>query len=79
MINFVKRRRLYYLFSAIIIVAGLVAMFLSTRTYPDRSIVRLSVDFLGGSISKWTSRRLKGRRPRTLMAWSLTKVLKLPA
>ncbi len=74
MINFVKRRRLYYLISAIVIGAGLVAMFLSTRTYPDRSIVRLSVDFLGGSIFEVHFDPVEGQTAQEVDGLELTGV-----
>lgn len=74
MINFVKRRRLYYLISAIVIGAGLVAMFLSTRTYPDRSIVRLSVDFLGGSIFEVHFDPVEGQTAQEVDGLELTRV-----
>jgi preprotein translocase SecF subunit len=50
MINFVKHRRLYFLFSGLIILAGIVAMVISTQTYKERSIIRLSIDFVSGTI-----------------------------
>lgn len=50
MINFVKYRKFYFAFSTLLIIAGIAAMVISTRTYPEKSIVRLSVDFVGGSI-----------------------------
>lgn len=47
MINFVKRRNLYYLFSGAIIILGIISMVISTQR--NKSIVLLSVDFVGGS------------------------------
>ena len=45
--NFVQRRRWYFLFSGLLIVAGIVAMVYSVVTYG--SPVLLSIDFRGGS------------------------------
>jgi preprotein translocase SecF subunit len=50
MFDFVKYRRYYFLFSAFLIIAGVIAMIISVSTYPERSPVRLSVDFVGGSL-----------------------------
>ncbi|GAB4544485.1 MAG: protein translocase subunit SecF [Anaerolineae bacterium] len=50
MLNFVKYRRRYYLLSLIVIAAGIVAMVISTQTYRERSIIRLSIDFVGGAV-----------------------------
>src|SRR5215467_14050318 len=50
MFNIVQRRRWFFLFSGIIIVAGLIAMGISISTYPEHSPVRLSIDFIGGSL-----------------------------
>lgn len=46
----VERRKYYYLFSGLIIVAGLIAMGISVATYSNHSILRLSIDFTGGSL-----------------------------
>jgi preprotein translocase SecF subunit len=48
--NFVQRRRWFYIFSGIIILAGLIAMGISISQYPERSPVRLGIDFTGGSL-----------------------------
>lgn len=48
LVNFVQRRRLYYLISASVIVPGIVAMIYSTIVFG--SPVRLSIDFKGGSL-----------------------------
>jgi preprotein translocase SecF subunit len=46
--NFIQRRNIYYLISAVIIIPGVVAMIYSTITFG--SPVRLSIDFKGGSL-----------------------------
>jgi preprotein translocase SecF subunit len=46
--NFVQNRRWYFLFSACVIIPGIVAMIYSTITFG--SPVRLSIDFKGGSL-----------------------------
>ncbi|HQA68448.1 MAG TPA: protein translocase subunit SecF, partial [Aggregatilineales bacterium] len=46
--NFVQRRRIYYLISAVVITLGIIAMIYSTIRYG--SPVRLSIDFRGGSL-----------------------------
>jgi preprotein translocase SecF subunit len=46
----VERRKYYFLFSGLIILAGIIAMGISVATYPEHSIVRLSIDFTGGSL-----------------------------
>ena len=48
MFNFAERRKLYYLFSAMVIIPGLIAMVYSTFEY--NSPVRLSIDFTGGTL-----------------------------
>ncbi len=48
MFKFAQRRRLYFLFSAMIIIPGLFAMAYSTLEY--NSPVRLSIDFTGGTL-----------------------------
>ena len=50
MFNIVQRRKWFFLFSGFLIVAGLIAMGISLSTYPEHSPVRLSIDFLGGSL-----------------------------
>jgi preprotein translocase SecF subunit len=49
MFSFVQKRNWYYLFSATVIVPGIIAMIYSTITFG--SPVRLSIDFQGGSLS----------------------------
>jgi preprotein translocase SecF subunit len=50
MFNFVQRRKLYYLFSGLLILISFIAMGISMSRYPERSPVRLGIDFLGGSL-----------------------------
>jgi preprotein translocase SecF subunit len=63
MINFVKYRRFYFILSAILIVVGIAAMIISSRTYPERTIVRLGVDFTGGSIFELSFAPVAGAQP----------------
>ncbi len=46
--NFAQRRRYYFLFSAMVIIPGIIAMAYSTIQYG--SPVRLSIDFTGGTL-----------------------------
>jgi preprotein translocase SecF subunit len=48
--NFVQRRKWYYLFSGLLILISFAAMGISMATYPERSPVRLGIEFLGGSL-----------------------------
>ncbi len=50
MFNFVQRRKWYFLFSGFLILISLVAMGISVVTYPEHTPIRLSIDFLGGSL-----------------------------
>lgn len=50
MFNIVQRRKWYFLFSGVIISAGLIAMIISIAKYPEHSPIRLGVDFTGGSL-----------------------------
>src|SRR5437763_8877222 len=50
MFNIVQRRKWFFLFSGLVILAGLIAMAISVATYPEHSPVRLSIDFIGGSL-----------------------------
>jgi preprotein translocase SecF subunit len=50
MFNIIQRRNYFFLFSGIVILAGLIAMGISISTYPEHSPVRLSIDFVGGSL-----------------------------
>lgn len=74
MINFVQHRRWYFLFSALVITAGIVAMVISTRTYPERSIVRLSIDFVGGTLFEPQFRVLEGKTPDIILGTDLEAV-----
>lgn len=56
MFQFVQRRKWYFLFSAVLILISAVAMVISVATYPERSPVRLSIDFLGGSLFEFRFR-----------------------
>lgn len=60
MFQFVQRRKWYFLFSAVLILISAVAMVISVATYPERSPVRLSIDFLGGSLFEFRFRPLAG-------------------
>ncbi len=66
MVDFVKRRRLYYLLSMLVILGGIVAMVISTQTYRERSIVRLSIDFVGGALFQLQFEPVEGQTPGTL-------------
>jgi preprotein translocase subunit SecF len=46
--HFVQRRKFYYLFSALVIVPGLISMAYQTAT--TGTPVKLSIDFTGGSL-----------------------------
>ncbi|MBX3061627.1 MAG: protein translocase subunit SecF [Anaerolineae bacterium] len=48
--NWVQRRRLFYIFSGILILIGLIAIGISISQYPEKSPVRLGVDFTGGTL-----------------------------
>ena len=50
MFNIVQRRKWFFLFSGVIIIAGLIAQGYSIAKYPEHSPVRLSIDFVGGSL-----------------------------
>ncbi len=50
MFNFVQQRAWYFRFSGVLILISVVAMGVSITTYPERSPVRLGIDFLGGSL-----------------------------
>lgn len=59
--NFVQKRRLFFIFSGVLILAGIIAMIISVSTYPERSIVRLGVDFTGGSLFEAQFRAVDGQ------------------
>jgi len=50
MFNIIQRRNYFFLLSGVVIIAGLIAMAISIATYPEHSPVRLSIDFVGGSL-----------------------------
>jgi len=50
MFNVVQQRKWFFLFSGVLILIGIVAMAVSVATYPEHSPVRLSIDFLGGTL-----------------------------
>lgn len=66
MVNFVKRRRLYYLISILVILGGIAAMVISTQTYRERSIIRLSIDFIGGALFQLEFAPVQGLTPGSL-------------
>jgi preprotein translocase SecF subunit len=74
MINFVKYRKWYYLFSGVMLTIGIIAMVISTRTYPEHSIVRLGVDFVGGSIFEARFKPLEGKTPGEISGNALQDV-----
>lgn len=50
MFNLIEKRRWFFLFSAMIIVPGILVMLYSTLTTDNHGPFRLSIDFVGGSI-----------------------------
>jgi preprotein translocase SecF subunit len=74
MFQIVERRRLYYIFSALLILIGLVAMGYSVATYPERAPVRLSIDFVGGSLFEFGFLPLQGTSQGTITETTLEKV-----
>src|ERR1041385_4514840 len=58
MFNIVQRRKWFFLFSGIIIVAGLIAQGYSIATYPEHSPFRLGIDFIGGSLLEFAYKPL---------------------
>ncbi len=65
MFNIVQRRKWFFLFSGTIIIAGLIAMTISIITYPDHAPLRLSIDFLGGSLFETTFKPIDASKPTT--------------
>ncbi len=65
MFNIVQRRRWFFLFSGVIIIAGLIAMVISVATYKEHSPLRLSIDFLGGSLIELQFKPLDTTKPVT--------------
>jgi preprotein translocase SecF subunit len=65
MFNIVQRRKWFFLFSGLVILAGLIAMAISVATYKERSPLRLSIDFLGGSLLEVQFKALDTAKPVT--------------
>jgi preprotein translocase subunit SecF len=63
MLNFIQYRRWFYLFSGVLIIIGLISMGISISQYPERSPVRLGLDFTSGSL--FEIRMAKGTTPAT--------------
>jgi len=60
MFNIVQRRKWFFLFSGIVILAGLIAMAISIATYKEHSPIRLSIDFVGGSLFEFQFKPIAG-------------------
>ncbi|MCC7448338.1 MAG: protein translocase subunit SecF [Anaerolineae bacterium] len=60
MFNIVQRRKWFFLFSGVVILAGLIAMAISIATYKEHSPIRLSIDFVGGSLFEFQFKPLAG-------------------
>jgi preprotein translocase SecF subunit len=65
MFNIVQRRRWFFLFSGLVIVAGLIAMGISVSTYPNHSPLRLSIDFTGGNLFEVYFKAIDANKPTT--------------
>ncbi|MEP7288926.1 MAG: protein translocase subunit SecF [Chloroflexota bacterium] len=63
MFNIVQRRKWFFIFSGLVILAGVIAMGISIATYPEHSPVRLSIDFIGGSLLELEFKPLPGTTP----------------
>jgi preprotein translocase SecF subunit len=63
MFNIVQRRKWFFLLSGLLILAGLIAMAISVATYPEHSPVRLSIDFVGGSLLELEFKPIPGQQP----------------
>jgi preprotein translocase SecF subunit len=74
MINFVKYRKWYFLFSGVALTIGVIAMVISTRIYPEHSIVRLGIDFVGGSIFEANFKPIEGKTPGVISGNDLAGV-----
>jgi len=64
MFNIVQRRRWFFIISGVLIVIGLIAMGISISTYPERSPVRLSIDFVGGSLLEVEFKPIEGQQAK---------------
>ena len=62
MFNIVQRRKWFFLFSGLIILAGLIAQGYSIATYPEHSPVRLGIGFIGGSLLEFSYKPLPGAK-----------------
>jgi preprotein translocase SecF subunit len=60
MFNIVQHRKWFFLFSGIVILAGLIAMAISIATYKEHSPIRLSIDFVGGSLFEFQFKPIAG-------------------
>jgi preprotein translocase SecF subunit len=65
MFNIVQQRKYFFGLSAIIIVAGIIAMVISVATYREHTPVRLGNDFLGGSLIEFQFAPLDASKPIT--------------
>jgi preprotein translocase SecF subunit len=74
MVNLVKYRKLYFAFSALVILAGIVAMVISVNTYSTRSILRLSIDFVGGSVFELEFAPVEGQTAGEISGNRLTEI-----
>jgi preprotein translocase SecF subunit len=63
MVNIVQRRRWFFIFSGILLVISLISMGISVAQYPERSPVRLSIDFIGGSLLELEFKPIAGKQP----------------
>ncbi len=66
MFNIVQRRKWFFLFSGVLILAGLIAVGISIGTYPEHSPVRLSIDFIGGSLIEFEFKPIEGQTQGTI-------------
>jgi preprotein translocase SecF subunit len=77
MFNIVQRRKWFFLFSGLIILAGLIAQGYSIATYPEHSPVRLGIDFIGGSLLEFSFKPLPNTTPKgTIDEAQLTSLLR---
>ncbi len=63
MFNIVQRRKWFFLFSGVLILAGLISMAISIATYPEHSPIRLSIDFVSGSLVEAEFKPIPGQQP----------------
>jgi preprotein translocase SecF subunit len=62
MFNIVQRRKWFFLFSGVLILAGLISMGISIATYPEHSPIRLSIDFVSGSLVEVEFKPIPGQQ-----------------